>query len=443
LKNILTNIFLILFIFYSTIILKAEEDIKIPLQVRMIRAYGLDDERKPPIILLNNGGLTLTSPLGSTYITIEFDIKADVPPNLYAKFYHCSANWDENENVFLNDIVYSRTSNIQWYSAPITSNYYSYRGKIQVPNIQVKFKYSGNWKMKLFEYYNDSIPLAEVRFFVVEPKVKCEEKIYTDFYDPQFNIVSPSAVTLEAIVYASQDILDNQLNTVVFYRNHRWFEPYYVSNNNDYKLNSEKYKYFLPTMIGGYSTAGKIFRIGRLPAENEYRILNLTDMAAYPIVKQAVRKPLADYRRRGNYFELDDDGAMITTYVRDYNDFYVNMEFVLNPDNWISTDDVFVVGSFNNWKPDASWQMFYDSKNREYRLRHLIRRGRHNYLYATGRLNVTTGQVEKIAYDEFEGNTSSNTHSYIAFVYYRSFDYGGYDALYGVGIVSVGSNFQR
>jgi hypothetical protein len=218
-------------IFTDTFIGIAEEKLKIPPQIRMIRAFGGDDEKEPPVILLNNPQSAIKAPIGNSFITIEFDIKAPVPPNLYARFVHCSADWDENENVFLNDIIYSRTSNIEWTAAPISSGYYSYRGRIKVPNIQVKFKYAGNWKVKLFEYYNDSIPLVEARFFVVLPKADCELRVYGDFYDPKYNFVSPSAVTLEANVYADQKLFDNQLNTVVLYRNHRWYEPHYVSTN--------------------------------------------------------------------------------------------------------------------------------------------------------------------------------------------------------------------
>jgi hypothetical protein len=429
-------------LFESTVVVLSDENIELPVQIRFIRAYGGNDETEPPIIVESSGG-DMESPVGSRFITLEFDVQSSVTPNLYARFVHCSAVWDENENVFLNDMIYSRTSNIEWSPAPISSGHYSYRGRIQVPNTQVKFKYAGNWKMKLYEYYNDSIPLAETRFFVVKPKANCILNIYGDFYEPSYPFISPSAVNLQATVYADQKLFDNQFHTVAFYKNNRWLEPYYASSNENVNSNNSIYRYYFPVMAGGFATAGKIFRISGLPVENEYRILNLTNLAAYPETRNVVRKPLSDYRRRGGYWEGDDDGAMITTYVADYNDTYVNMEFVLSPDNWITIDEVYVVGSFNNWKADKEWQMYYDAENRNYKCRHLIRRARHNYLYATGKYNISTGEVEKISYDEYEGNASSNEHTYFAFVYYREFDYGGYDSIIGIGAATIFGTLRR
>jgi hypothetical protein len=309
--------------------------------------------------------------------------------------------------------------------------------------MQVQFKYAGNWKAKVYEYYNDSIPIAETRFFVVKPKSKTDLRVYTDFYDPKYNFISPTSITLESIVYTDQKLFDGQLNTVVYYRNHRWYEPYYVSSDASISSLNQKSKYYYPTLVGGFASAGKIFRIERIPSENEYRILNLTDLSAFPEIRNIVRSPLSDFRRRGDYFDRDDDGAMITRFVSDYNDYYVNMEFILDPDGWISSDEVYVIGSFNNWKPDASWQMYYDPEDRYYKLRKLIRRARHNYMYATGKMNITSGKIEKIALDEFEGNTSTNSHTYISFVYYKEFDYGGYDSIIGVAAASVYGTYKR
>ena len=77
----------------------------------------------------------------------------------------------------------------------------------------------------------------------------------------------------------------------------------------------------------------------------------------------------------------------------------------------------------------------YDESMNLYRLRQWFRRGRHNYLYATGRLNADTEQIMDLSFEEFEGNTASANNSFIAFAYYRELDYGGYD-----GIVAVGSS---
>ena len=424
----------------DTLTLK-ESEIKLPPVVRMIRVYGKDDERLPPIIINDNKINTANLPFGEDYITIEFDVDANVPPSFYAKFVHCSFDWREDDNVFLNDITLLRTSNISWESSPVMSSYYTYRGKIQVPNEQVKFPFAGNWKMKLYDLYDNDNVFAETRFFVVNPKVESEMTLYSDFYEPELK-VTPSAYIIELLTSSLQPLYDSRLNTAVIYRNHRWYEPYFIAESSSY-LNEQLHKYKVHTMISGFSSAGKIFRISGIPAENAYRVLNLGNIAMFPNISTPVRLPLSDLRRNGIFFDRDDDGAMITRFITHNDDNYVNVEFLLDPEGWESNYDVFVAGSFNNWKPDANWQMFYDKNDRYYHLRQFLRRGRHNYMYATGRFNFETGRVEKLSYDEYEGNTVNSGDALIGFIYYREFDYGGYDALVGIAAANIYGEIRK
>ncbi len=150
---------------------------------------------------------------------------------------------------------------------------------------------------------------------------------------------------------------------------------------------------------------------------------------------------MSDIRRRGSYFEPHDDGALITTYVPASYDDYIYLEFVLDPEGWQTTEEVFLVGSFNNWQPSKDWQMFYDENERLYKLRQWIRRARHNYLYATGKLD-DQGNVVHISYDEFEGNTVTSSQTFLSFVYYRNPGFGGFDEIVGLAIGSYFS-FRR
>jgi len=427
--------FAYILIFLPSLIL-AEDEINQKYQLKFIRVYGGETESNPPILVIQNETVKKDVSIGSTTITIEFDFQADVPPSIYAKFFHCAADWNETDNVFLNDIVFNRTSNINWESAPFFSTNYSWRGTIKAPDAQVKFNYAGNWKVKLFDYDDDSKPIGEARFFVLLPKVEAEMSIYTTFYSPEARVAS-SGMDIETIVYASQNLIDSRLNTVVVYRNNRWFEPYYITERRDLNINPKQYRTRYNSMEGGIASAGKRFRLEGIPAENEYRIINLTNLAEYPRINGPVRLSFSDLRRNSYFDEYADDGYMTTNFVTSSNDGYIYLEFLLDPDGWISNDDVFVVGSFNNWKPTEDWMMYYDEDERFYKLRQWVRRGRHNYLYGTGRLNIDTKEVERQSFEEYEGNTSSTSNTYISFIYYREFDYGGYDALVGVVAANI------
>ncbi len=413
----------------------------IPPQVRFIRAYGLDKEQFPPIVLTGANNQLYQPTVGYDYITIEFDIAASVPPALYAKFVHCTYDWKESENIFLRDIFNNRTTMFDWTSAPIGQKFYDYRAKLQIPNQQVKFKYSGNWKVKIYDMENDEKPICETRFFVVEPRAKCFVSMFPEFYRPEFS-VSSTGLVVQGLVTTKKNLIDGNVKRAVLYKNHRWFEPYVISSGFDDER-TNKYRYIFGTMVNGFINSRKMFRIEGLPAENSYRILNLADLAYYPITKHAIRPAFSDLPRNGNYLYPDDDGAMITDYVPLGYEDYVYVEFLLDPEGHISNDDVFVVGSFNNWKPSARWQMYYDESDRYYKLRQWIPRGRHNYMYASGKLNIDNMSVERYSYDEYEGNTTAGRQTYLMFIYYHEFDYGGFDSIIAVGGANINGVVQK
>lgn len=403
--------------------------------VRFIRIYGEKSERNPPIIIVNAEQASSIPTIVDQKIIIEFDITSVVPPSLFAKFYHCSINWEEDANIFLNNITQNRTSNIIWETAPISSKYYNFRGKIFVPNEQVKFSYAGNWKVKLFDYRNPDKPIAESRFFVVKPIITTEIRFFSSFYYPAFNVTS-SAYDIEVVVQNKSKItlLENNLHSVVIFRNNRWNEPFVISTLPKAQELSNNLRYKPSTNIFGFLQTGKFFRIESIPAENKYRILDLTDLSTFPATNSPIRLPLSDVRRRGSYTEFDDDGSMITYYLNPSYDDYILVEFVLDPEGWISPNEVFLSGSFNNWNPNRDWQLQYDEKERLYKFRQWIRRARHNFMYATGILNHEENRVEKISFEEYEGNTVASGHTFIAFVYYRNPSFGGYDEIIGIAV---------
>lgn len=416
-------------------------DIKLPVQVRSIRAYG-SREIDPPIIVRDPNRSGVSAALGSSEITIEFDIDSDIPPGLYLSFVHCNAMWQEDNNVFLHDITLSRTSAIEWQSSPYQSSYYSYRGKIRLPNTQIQFKAGGNWKARLYEYGNDEAPIAEARFFVVDLAASCEIALGSDMYEPQAK-VGPAAFTIDALVNTPSPLFDSQLRTVVVYRNHRWNEPLILTQEFGTTPPPGSFNYAIATSVFGSAMVEKRFRIENVPAQNEYRVLDLSDLSRYPSAAVPARLPLPDLRRNGSYADRADDGALITDNVFASNDEYVNMEFQLDPDRFPSRFPVYLVGSFNNWSIRPDWQMYYDKAENLYKLRQWIRRGRHNYMYATGRLQTEYRNPDAITFEELEGNTLSGSQTFVALVYYRETALGGYDSIIGVGAANVFGSIRR
>lgn len=400
--------------------------------VRMIRAYGANNEMLPPIVMLNS---ELEHDVGSSYATIEFDLTAPTIPNVYARATHCTADWRPDENGFLTDIT-NRTSIVDWTLAPERSKYFKYRGKIKIPNEQTTLKFSGNWLITLYDLNTDAV-IGTTRIFAVNQRASMMLAFMTDFYEP-LKRVSSIAYTIEATVTEpSGKLLTNNVHNVSFYRNNRWNEAFIASERASWNINPRG----VGSAVIGILQGGKVFRVSRLPAQNEYRVLDLSDRSRYPFTGQPVRMPLSDLRRNGMFIERSNDGALVTNMISSLYDEYVPVEILLDPNpGGPSQDDVFVVGSFNNWKPDRSWMMYFDEELRMYRCRQWLRRGRQNYLYATGRLSADSDQILDLSFEEFEGNTASASNSFVAFAYYKEFDFGGYDGIVAVTASNIYSN---
>lgn len=395
--------------------------------VRYTRAFGGTNQFAPPVAALTPRFGSMPVEQSSQTVTIEFDVQATTIPNLYVRFQHCDPLWKATENSFINDVTL-RTTLIDWRLAPSQSRYYTYRGILSIPNSQIQFRFPGNWKAIIYDIEDDRT-LAEVRFFVVEPLVESRIVMMTDFYMPRRK-VSATALSFETWVRANPGIImDNHLHTVVLYRNFRWFEPIAISSDSRFARAAPS---GMRTGVSGMINVGKIFRADRLAAENEYRILDLSQAGLWPATGQPVRLPLSDLPRNGDFIQRADDGAFSALTVSSIDDEYVPVEFILDPFNVTVDRDVFVVGSFNNWRPTREWEMSFDSEQRLWRLRQWIRRGRHNYMYGTGHLNADDGTVLDLSFEDFEGNSSAVGHGFLALVYYRFPDFGGYDALVGL-----------
>ena len=412
-----------------------------PPVVRFVRAYGAENETLPPILVVKQRSPSIVPVFGESFITIEIDIQASVPPALSATVVHCTADWKEDGNIFLNDIGFMRTSNIAWTSAPPSSRYYTFRAKVRIPDDNIKIPYGGNWKVRFTELGNDNVIYAEARFFAIDCAADCTLDIIGDLYEPTKK-VSPAALTIEASVFNNQLLSDLQLHSAVFYRMNRWNEPMSASQSSSLNFGIRN-RFNTQSRIAGMTTTAKRFRIESIPAENEYRVLDMTNIAMYPALSTPIRIPFSDLRRNGSILFKADDAAMITKGIYASNDEYVPVEFVLDPENRFPSEDIFLIGSFNNWKTSSEWQMQFVESERLYKLRHWIRRARHNYSYCTGEINADNYVVEKLSYEEFEGNNTGAGHTFIAFVYYRDPSFGGYDSIVAVAAASVFGQLRR
>ncbi len=421
-----------------------------PTVIRMIRCYGKGGERMAPILLMNTQNASQPfgqSPfgqnnssarptIGSASLVLEFDVSSSITPTFVVRFVHCSIDWQEDNNTFINDPAQMRTSLIEWNQLSVQAEYARYRGKVMLPNAQVQFRFSGNWKAKVYDLSSPDLVLAETRFFVVQPDAEAQLSLQSDMYKPQGR-VSPAAILADLNVSSQAlNLSDVQVSRVALYRNQRWYEPFLGGEASTLITHNRYGSYLtaplLETYILGSLQTTKQFRVRGVQAQNEYRILPADNLTLYPPGNAPSRPLRFDLRRNGNYLYRADDGVLVTDNVSSVNDDYAHVEFVFDPEGFPTAHDMYVVGSFNAWQISSAWKMQYDDVQRLYTLRQWVRRGRHNYLYATGHIESRPNRPDALNFEEYEGNVVSAGHTFIGFVYSRELQFGGYDAIVGV-----------
>ncbi|MCU0424421.1 MAG: DUF5103 domain-containing protein [Candidatus Kapabacteria bacterium] len=420
-------------------------------QVLNVRVFGGNSEAAPPIITRapqnvfgtpqdqngqNAAANDASGVIGSSFVTVEVDVQCAVQPAFIATLTHCDAFWVEDKNFVINDPSL-RITQIQVFQANTFSRYFTHRARFTVPSSEVQLRFSGNWKAKIFDAEDMATPIGEARFFVVDQETATSLVLLPDGYSPRIGGTSPAANLVEAAISAPPQFFDENFHTVTLYRAWRWNEPFVITQKPDQSRVEQMYGRSSKITVLGFSGGQKRFRITAVPAENEYRVLDIRDALRFPASTAPLRFALADLRRNGVMFMRADDGAFSSAGVQASRDEYVLMEFVLASEGAPSSREIFVMGSFNNWQALPDWKMRYDSTLHQYTLAQWIRRGRHNYLYASGTLSKQTGTVEAYDFEECEGNSLSANHTFYALFYYRNPQFGGYDALLGAAAANT------
>lgn len=105
---------------------------------------------------------------------------------------------------------------------------------------------------------------------------------------------------------------------------------------------------------------------------------------------------------------------------------YVWVHFALNYFEDIGDGEIHVYGGFNDFTPDASTRMEYDSRLGNYKLKRLFKQGFYNYKY------VLIKEDGTMDYGAIDGNFDKTENEYTVVVYYRA-PGDRFDRVIGVG----------
>ncbi|HPI37611.1 MAG TPA: hypothetical protein PK397_06670 [Ignavibacteriaceae bacterium] len=396
-------VFIVFYIFNS---LQAQVD------VLSLKSYTCDDEIALPVVIINSEN--------QNCLTIEFDLKAEVLPNIAIIFRFCDVNWFPYNNPFLENRGKNSAYNLEYSFLPVTVSEAKYHYKLQYPDARgyVEFPFSGKWKFFITDYNDTSKVYAEGKFYVVIPsffpKVKLQTEILSD--KEYFPADLARTLNLSTSFNLPEEFFPLYVDGVEIVENQLVNYPIYVDRKT---TSSEKY----------YSWDGNrnfTFTSREMKPGNEYRQVDLRNENLYnskSVKAQIDGLELSRFYKLGNP-DLNG-GSMLVQFSKDYAE-YLNVTFSIRPPENI-TGDIFITGSFNNWEVAPEFRL--NNENGLYSKTLLLKRGLYDYQYVTGQLEH--GRVTNINRTVLEGNFLETNNIYSCFVFYKDPEYGGYDKIIG------------
>ena len=350
-----------------------------------------------PVVDFNSGGR----------LKLEFDdIEGGYRTYLY-KIVHCDKDWYPSN---LNEIEYLDGFNneeIQEFRNSLNaySNYTHYQ--LTLPNDDLRWNISGNFVLIITDDETEDLVLS--RRFVVSESVAT---IAAQFVKPQNVANIRTNQDLQVSLDISDFRLNNPLNDVYLtvIQNGNWhsaqtnINPVYQNNN---ALFFDQYE------------------ILTFPALKEFRNFDTRsirysgDYVSYIEQDNDETRVLLDLGRIRNktHFEYERDangGFIIDNLDRSNGDVtgeYTQVTFTLEMDP--IDQDLFIVGSFNDWQPSETYRMEYDYDRNLYFRTAPFKQGYYDYMY--GVMN----ERGKLDIDQIEGSWFETENDYLIIAYYR------------------------
>ncbi|HKZ39041.1 MAG TPA: type IX secretion system plug protein domain-containing protein [Chryseolinea sp.] len=343
---------------------------------------------------------------GKWNLLLQFDDLRNQRDTYYAKVIHCNYDWTKSD---LQDLDFMTLYN----EFPITNNEFSV--DTHIPYVHYWFavppvKLPGNYVLMVYRGSDKEDIILTKRFMVYTNQVAFTR-------DGNLigagNVADLSQQLNFTVDYKNLTILNPLLDVHVnIYQNHRWdnmiqdVKPSFVR-----EIEKElEYRFFEESKMFRGGSEFRFFDLRSInnPGRNIATVTkNVKPFEAY-VVKDKSRAIEA-------YSQYDDlnGGFNIDNY--DYRDLaftnYVNVNFSLaSPD---INGDVYVAGAFNNWNLNQQNKMQYDSVQRVYTARILLKQGWYDYQYVV--------KSPTLPYDYFEGSHFETENYYEVFVYHKPY----------------------
>jgi len=315
--------------------------------IQTIQLYNKNKEQSFPAIIL-----------GSTeQLLLSFDDLRASSLNFTYTIEHCDADWNSSQlspSEYLQSFTDDRMNDYR-YSTNTIQKYVHY--EVSIPNYNIAPKLSGNYILKVYEDGDQSKPVFNRRFYVVDNKVSVRTEITASnnvglrAYNQKINFelnygklfVQNPSTDIRALVLQNGRTDKAQMNTTPY--NVRGSDILYTDlTTNDFTGGNEFRHFDLRSLRLNSDRVGRIYR----------------DTANTVILLGDPNRNAASYS-----FQYDNDGSFFIQNQEGHDPRtdadYVHVYFSLAGNKSATDGAAYIVGKFNDYQLDEHSLMQYDA----------------------------------------------------------------------------------
>lgn len=385
-----------------------------------VQCYPLGQPLDMPIFRLN----------AQLPLHFSFDLLGDNMENFSYTFVACDRNW---RPVNVSSLEY-----LNGYSDAVIGNYQlSYNVKtpyvhyqLDFPNQDLQPILSGNYALVIFTN-NYQEPAITRRIVVVESRITIDAAVRIPKVGMDINtfqeITFQTNIKNAGISNAQQEVFATIL------QNNRW----------DNAISGLKPVFEMQNVLSFDWNDKCIFESGREFRQFDMRSLRFRGNGIeqiFPIGDGTEVDLFYDINLNTKKYSIQSDinGKYVTSVIEyrnpDVEADYAQVNFHYFPE-YPLPEDIYVVGTFNNWHLDENSKLEYDKVTKAYHGSQYLKQGYYNYAYVTQ--NPYDG---KASFRYTEGNYYDTENDYLIFIYFKPFG-ANFDRI--IGYTKINSVLNR
>lgn len=366
--------------------------------IRSLQVVADDDWQSLPVVRLNEGK-----------IDIDFDDLTHRYERYTYRIDHCDADWSVSEALFASDYLegFAEGNTIDDVAESINTNEQYTHYHLSLPGDKCRLKLSGNYRLTVFRDNDNSTPVLEACFMVVDPKMSVSLELTSN--TDRGNNSRWQQIGMQ-VGYGSLNVTNPQvqLHTVVM-QNRQW---------HDARIDVRQ-QFTMADGLRWQHCPDYIFEGGN--AYHKFEILSTdhpsmgiesiewdgTSYHAYPYLDTPRRNYVYDESAQGAFYLRNSDNSESQT-----TSDYMNVHFRLKCDA-PAEGDVYLNGDWTRDEFSDTYKAEYDAKTHTYSAVVPLKLGYYSYQYL---VKTADGRV---VYPPFEGSFHETANTYQALIYYR------------------------